>query len=88
MPHVLTSSNLRRCYFQPAMTLELVSTPASAAAPESHAISKAKLLANGTNAQLSTGPTSPEGKARSSLNALKTGLTGRTVLLPTEDAAA
>jgi hypothetical protein len=63
-------------------------TAASAPAPESHAISEAKRLANAADAQLSTGPTSPEGKAKSSLNALKTGLTGRTVLLPTEDAVA
>ena len=37
--------------------------------------------------QLSTGPKSPEGKATASLNAVKTALTGRTVLLPTDDAA-
>ncbi len=48
----------------------------------------AQIAANQKNAQLSTGPTSPEGKAKSSLNAVKTGLTGRTVLLPGEDAAA
>jgi hypothetical protein len=36
----------------------------------------------------STGPTTAEGKKRSSLNALKTGLTGRTVLMPGEDAEA
>jgi hypothetical protein len=35
-----------------------------------------------------TGPTSEAGKAKSSLNAVKTGLTGRTVLLPTDDVAA
>ena len=34
-----------------------------------------------------TGPRTPEGKAISSLNALKTGLTGRTVLLSSDDAA-
>ena len=39
------------------------------------------------NGALSQGPTSESGKATSSLNALKTGLTGRTVLLPSEDAA-
>ncbi|MGH9581594.1 MAG: hypothetical protein ACRD4O_01505, partial [Bryobacteraceae bacterium] len=39
-------------------------------------------------AQLSTGPKSPDGKAKSSLNAVKTGLTGRTVLLPGDDAPA
>jgi hypothetical protein len=49
-------------------------------------ISDAQLAANRENAKLSTGPTSDAGKARSSLNAVKTGLTGRTVLLPTEDA--
>jgi len=41
----------------------------------------AQITANQKNAQLSTGPTSPDGKAKSSLNAVKTGLTGRTVLL-------
>jgi hypothetical protein len=46
-----------------------------------------QINANRLNAELSTGPKSPEGKAKSSLNAVKTGLTGRTVLLPTEDAA-
>jgi hypothetical protein len=50
-------------------------------------ISDARLAANRANAQLSTGPLSPEGKAKSSLNAVKTGLTGRTVLLPADDAA-
>jgi hypothetical protein len=48
----------------------------------------ARLAANRENAQLSTGPTSPEGKAKSSLNAIKTGLTGRTVLLSTDETAA
>ena len=48
----------------------------------------AQIAANQKNAQLSTGPTSSDGKAKSSLNAVKTGLTGRTVLLPGDDAAA
>ncbi|HEX3684896.1 MAG TPA: hypothetical protein VHU83_20325 [Bryobacteraceae bacterium] len=48
----------------------------------------AQIAANQKNAQLSTGPTSPDGKAKSSLNAVKTGLTGRTVLLAGDDAAA
>jgi hypothetical protein len=47
----------------------------------------AQIAANQKNAQLSTGPASPDGKAKSSLNAVKTGLTGRTVLLPGDDAA-
>ncbi|MBV8808535.1 MAG: hypothetical protein JO033_07660 [Acidobacteriaceae bacterium] len=48
---------------------------------------EAQIAANQKNAQLSTGPTSQTGKAKSSLNAVKTGLTGRTVLLPSDDAA-
>jgi len=48
----------------------------------------AQLEANRANAQLSSGPSSPEGKAKSSHNALKTGLTGRTILLPSDDVAA
>ena len=48
---------------------------------------QAQVDANRRNAQLSTGPTSESGKAKSSLNAVKTGLTGRTVLLPGDDAA-
>jgi hypothetical protein len=46
-----------------------------------------QLNANRANAQLSTGPRTVEGKSNSSLNALKTGLTGRTVLLPSDDLA-
>ena len=47
-----------------------------------------RLTANRANAQLSTGPRTDAGKAKSSLNAVKTGLTGRTVLLSSEDVAA
>ena len=50
--------------------------------------SEAQINANRANAQKSTGASSPEGKLKSSHNALKTGLTGRTVLLPTDDVAA
>jgi hypothetical protein len=49
--------------------------------------STAQINANRANAQLSTGPTTEAGRAISSKNAVKTGLTGRTVLLPSEDAA-
>ena len=49
--------------------------------------SSAQIAANQRNAQLSSGPATAAGKAKSSLNAVKTGLTGRTVLLPGEDAA-
>jgi hypothetical protein len=51
-------------------------------------VSAAQLAANRANAQLSSGPNSPEGKEHSRLNALKTGLTGRTVLLPSDDVEA
>ena len=50
--------------------------------------SPARLLANQANARRSTGPSTPEGKARSRCNALKHGLTGQGVALPDEDAAA
>jgi len=45
----------------------------------------AQLEANRKNAQSSTGPTSEAGKLKVSTNAVKTGLTGRTVLLPFDD---
>src|SRR2546423_9821327 len=47
--------------------------------------SEAQILANQSNAQKSTGPTSPEGKKHSSLNAVRHGLTGQMVVLPQED---
>jgi len=47
----------------------------------------AQIAANQKNSQLSTGPNSEAGKAKSSLNAVKSGLTGRTVLLPGDEAA-
>jgi hypothetical protein len=49
---------------------------------------EAQLAANRQNAQLSSGPASAEGKNRSSHNAVKTGLTGQTVLLPTDNVEA
>src|SRR4051812_8233818 len=41
--------------------------------------------ANRRNAQLSTGPRTPEGKSAVKLNALRHGLRARTVVLPGED---
>ncbi len=43
---------------------------------------------NRANSQHSTGPITPEGKHRSSLNALRHGLTGQIVVMPSEDLAA
>jgi hypothetical protein len=47
--------------------------------------SPAQYAANRLNAEKSRGATSPEGKARSRMNALRHGLTARVVVLPTED---
>ena len=47
----------------------------------------AQLAANRANATHSTGPNTPAGKRIASHNALKTGLTGQTILLPTDDVA-
>jgi hypothetical protein len=47
----------------------------------------AQIEANRLNAQSSTGPTSAEGKARSSLNALSHGFYSKHLLLPDEDPA-
>ena len=46
-----------------------------------------QLEANRRNAQKSTGPTSVIGKATSSMNALKTGIHAKTLVLPTENLA-
>ena len=43
---------------------------------------------NKANAQKSTGPRTETGKQRSKLNALRHGLTGQTIVLPTEDHSA
>ena len=47
--------------------------------------SQKKVEANRRNAQLSTGPTSPEGKKTSSLNASKHGLLVKDVVITTRD---
>jgi hypothetical protein len=59
----------------------------SLAAPQKETLmlSDKQLEANRANAQKSTGPKSEAGKSRSSLNALRHGLTGHVVVLPQED---
>jgi hypothetical protein len=54
----------------------------------SSALNVVQIEANRRNAQQSTGPRSEIGKQKSSLNALRHGLTARVVVLPTEDLAA
>ena len=44
-----------------------------------------RALINRANAQHSTGPRTEEGKQRSSLNALRHGLTGQIIVLPSDD---
>ncbi|MBV9038685.1 MAG: hypothetical protein JO182_29630, partial [Acidobacteriaceae bacterium] len=56
-----------------------IDTTPEVTTPET-ACSERRLAANRANAQLSTGPTSETGKAKSSLNAVKTGLCGRTLV--------
>ncbi len=50
--------------------------------------SQAQIDANRVNSQKSTGPTSPEGKAVSSLNALKSGIDAQSEIIRDEDPAA
>jgi len=75
LPHRLTSQEI---VYAPSKAQTLDTIPHS----ESDMASPNQLAANRANAQLSAGPTSSEGNAKISHNALKTGLTGRTVLLP------
>src|SRR5215472_3029495 len=51
-------------------------------------VSASRADINHRNASRSTGPATPEGKRRASLNALRHGLTGQTVVLPEDDLAA
>ena len=51
-------------------------------------ISEARLRANRENAKKSTGPRTPEGKQRSSLNGVRHGILAQVIVLPKEDMAA
>ena len=59
--------------------------PLASAAPSSQ---ETRAAVNRRNAALSTGPRTEDGKRRSSLNALRHGLPGQTVVLPEDDLAA
>ena len=56
------------------------------APPKANGVDRAAI--NKANAQHSTGPRTAAGKQRSSLNAMRHGLTGQVIVLPTEDLAA
>ena len=71
----------------PVTAAEQQPEPVSAPTQNKREISDAQREANIRNAQKSTGPTSTAGLQKISQNALKTGLTGRQVLLPEDDAA-
>ena len=57
--------------------------PSTLASPEVAAVDRAAI--NRSNARRSTGPRSEAGKQRTRLNALRHGLTGHVVLLPSDD---
>src|SRR6202140_4817131 len=57
-------------------------------APNGESRPNGRAAANKANAQKSTGPRTEAGKQRSKLNALRHGLTGQTIVLPTEDHSA
>src|ERR1700682_6268527 len=56
--------------------------------PNGHNGAVNRAAINKANAQHSTGPRTAAGKQRSSLNAWRHGLTGQTIVLPTEDHSA
>ncbi len=71
----------------PSLLNELVDPPVSGDTPQTETASRTRAEINRANAQHSTGPRTPEGKARASMNAVKHGLFSAEVLLPGEDPA-
>jgi hypothetical protein len=88
----MTPRSIRRAAERKAMKLarkaEKITLDAQTPPAGTVLVSEARLAANRANAHLSTGPKTPESKAKASLNAVKTALTGRTVLLSTDDTEA
>jgi len=85
----MSSSSTRRGAAHKALQAAHKAAPLlSTVAEPATTVSELQLAANRANAQLSCGPKTEQGKFKSSHNALKTGLTGRTILLPTDDVAA
>jgi hypothetical protein len=88
----MTQRSIRRAAERRAKKLEKKNLNALAVAPVAPAIDDPEARVEPRPEPLikpqtaSTGPRTPEGKAKSCLNAVKTALTGRTVLLPTDDA--
>lgn len=86
----MTSPDLRPspCYSRVQMETSMTPRQIRRAAERKatkQARKQARTAANRSNSQSSTGPRTSTGKAISSQNALKTALTGRTVLLPADD---
>ena len=71
--------------FEPEQKSQFVRPPTHLMDPQ---LLGPRAKANRENAKLSTGPVTPAGKEVSKLNATRHGLTGRQVLLPSEDAEA
>jgi hypothetical protein len=69
-------------------SIALEAEPAVAPPSPKPEISEAQLIANRANAQFSSGPKTDSGRIKSSHNAVKTALTGQTILLPNDDVAA
>jgi hypothetical protein len=70
------------------MLFQVMSPTTEPTIPNDHDRAAERAAVNKANAQKSTGPKTEAGKQRSSLNALRHGLTGQTVVLPTEDHSA
>ena len=80
----MTARSIRRAMERKAKKLEKKRLLAN----QANALDEAAILSEPKTQKMpSTGPRSEEGRAKSSINAVKTGLTGRTVLLPSDDTA-